>query len=85
MQLDSSYRAAAIARRVPLTHSYLRAIRQADRQLLTRTLLLFVILFIEALIFTGINGLIDDLLVSFVATIASSLLFLPLMLGGSDH
>ncbi|WHO38667.1 hypothetical protein PMI04_019350 [Sphingobium sp. AP49] len=81
MQLES-YRVAAVAHQPMQLVSALRALHLAHPGVVTRTALLFLILFVETLLFTGINGMVDDLLVSFVATVAASLLFLPMMVGG---
>lgn len=68
---------ATVHRTVPL-----RASRPSiDPQSIARAAALIAVLIVELLLFTGINGMVDDLLVSFVATVASSLLFLPLMIG----
>lgn len=79
MRHDPDIRAVAtVHRSVPL-----RASRPSiDPQAIARAVLLFAVLTIEALLFTGINAMVEDLLVSFVATVASTLLFLPLMIGG---
>lgn len=60
----------------------LRAFHLAHPRVVTRLALFFLILFVEIILFSGINGMVDDLLVSFVATVAASLLFLPMMVSG---
>ncbi|WP_287431704.1 hypothetical protein [Sphingobium sp.] len=60
----------------------LRAFHLAHPRVVTRLALFFLILFVEIVLFSGINGMVDDLLVSFVATVAASLLFLPMMVSG---
>jgi len=60
----------------------LRAFHLAHPRVVTRLALFFQILFVEIVLFSGINGMVDDLLVSFVATVAASLLFLPMMVSG---
>ncbi|WP_367349042.1 hypothetical protein [Sphingobium yanoikuyae] len=72
------------ALRQPPMHALemLRAFHLAHPRVLTRMALFFLILFVEIVLFSGINGMVDDLLVSFVATVAASLLFLPMMVSG---
>lgn len=60
----------------------LRAFHLAHPRVVTRLALFFLILLVEIVLFSGINGMVDDLLVSFVATVAASLLFLPMMVSG---
>lgn len=47
--------------------------------------LLAIGLMAELLLFIGIYGLVEDLLVSFVATVAASLMILPLLLNHRDR
>ena len=49
----------------------LRAFHLAHPRVVTRLALFFLILFVEIVLFSGINGMVDDLLVSFVATVAA--------------